>query len=199
MKLIIYPIFLLITSSCTILRYSSEFKVLKKQEVINDNKLKLNGYYFNNYEIQHPNYLPVKATYFYIFYSTGIIDRSNISSIEYDDQGIELPVDNTYKNVLKNYHKYLEQVPYKPDSYSNWGIYRINGDSIRIQYYVRAMSPWFKYDLTERKGVILNDTTFLLTKYIDYVDEEYTKDTNELYHFRKLDQKPDSTSWVIDY
>ena len=74
-----------------------------------------------------------------------------------------------------------------------WGIWWIDGDSIFIEQYCNRAG---NYDLRFRKGLVLNDTTFLITS--DYSDFQLPKLRTEqrVYKFRYYMPKPDSSNYL---
>ncbi len=80
------------------------------------------------------------------------------------------------------------------DSYSYWGVFETTKDSIRFErYYPPSGGPWIP---SIRSGVILNDTTFLITEVRRSYGKEVRKE-NLLYGFRRFSPKPDSTNRFI--
>ena len=73
----------------------------------------------------------------------------------------------------------------------NWGLFVVDGDVIKFERWVagppRGTFIW--------EGVILNDTTFLITKSYSS-DKSELRERNELWHFR-ASPKPDSTNIFI--
>lgn len=65
-------------------------------------------------------------------------------------------------------------------------VYSIDKNILRIQ----SINPEYNHIL-ELQGVVYNDSTFVITKSIDYITNE-VKEKNEIYHFQSS-KKPDST------
>ena len=129
------------------------------------NQLKINGYY---YLISNDkNYI-----YSSIFmYKNGILigpDGLENSIEEMDD----------YVRNRSKRNKYL------------WGVFFINDDKIIIN----KLFGGYPHVGTVLEGVILNDTTFHITKYI-FDNKE--SEIDEVYHFREFYPKPDSTNNYI--
>jgi hypothetical protein len=99
------------------------------------------------------------------------------------------------------YEKAHEVVQLKLDSdkwnYSsaNKGTYKIVDDSLlTVQVYLTGLN--YNQILSEFNGIIKNDSTIFISSYHEY-HPEYSKELNEIYHFKKHDQKPDSTSYIL--
>ena len=79
-----------------------------------------------------------------------------------------------------------------------WGVFLIEGNSVKFEHwYPSSGGPMKAY---VREGLILNDTTFHITKsYRNQNGEKTEVDTeNEIYYFRAFSPKPDSTNGFID-
>jgi len=72
------------------------------------------------------------------------------------------------------------------------GVFKTENDSIVVQYYVNSQAEYF---LVEKRGRILNDSSFILTVSHDYYLKE-TEHINQLYKFQHFDVKPDSTNYI---
>lgn len=74
-----------------------------------------------------------------------------------------------------------------------WGIWWTENDSIYIEQYC-SRGP--NYDINYRKGLILNDSTFIITS--DYSEFQLPKlrDKKKEYQFKKLISKPDSINYL---
>jgi hypothetical protein len=109
----------------------------------------------------------------YAFYKNGII-RDLLSSTDKDSK--QFPDGN---------HK------------TEWGVFQIIGNEIKFErWYPSSGGPLHAYI---RSGIILNDTTFLITESYRMQKGIKTevKKKNETYHFRKFSPKPDSTNRFI--
>jgi hypothetical protein len=104
----------------------------------------------------------------------------------------------TDHNSIGNAKKHFEcDIRHYKDRFPIWGkgVFKTENNEIIIQYYINWIGAYY---LVEKKGVILNDTTFVLKKLFDYKLNE-SKDINELYKFQYFDIKPDSTNYIIEH
>ena len=139
--------------------------VLPNAAPYTDNQLKMNGYYYRFSNDKSSIHFPI------IMYKNGILIymENGKDSIEEMDEHI--------KNHKKK-NKYV------------WGVFFINNDKIIIN---RLYSSYPHVGIV-MEGVILNDTTFHITKYIfDNKESEF----DEVYHFREFYPKPDSINKYI--
>jgi hypothetical protein len=75
-----------------------------------------------------------------------------------------------------------------------WGLYRIDGDSISYEkWYPSGGPPKITF---VRKGVILNDTTFVMRS-VSRSDGTEKDSIEEYYYFKRFYPKPDSTNQFI--
>lgn len=82
------------------------------------------------------------------------------------------------------------------DRYSIWGkgVYSIDSSAILIQYYVNWRGNYY---LQEKRGKILNDSSFILVNKFDYYLDKL--DTiSEVYHFQNYSLKPDSNNFITE-
>lgn len=77
----------------------------------------------------------------------------------------------------------------------NWGVYETRGDSVAYEkWYHRGKNYAYM-----KSGIILNDTTFRITKMNrSHKSDEKSLNKNEIYRFVKFNRKPDSTTVYID-
>ena len=139
-------------------------------------QLKIDGYYYNHLE---------GGKYYYplILYSNGIIlsggGKLCLKSVE------DSFLDKKWIENVKNYQTW-------------WGIFRIEGNSIKIETWYHS-SSWWHIPACIESGKIINDTTFVLTS-VERSSQFWSKGStkkNEIYHFRKFSPKPDSTNRFI--
>lgn len=142
----------------------------------NTNSLKLNGYYFSKNTGINKDLISV-----FILYQNGLIRYSG----------------SKRTNDLRVVDEYLtkEFIISKPvDSKIGWGVYQVIGQNISLEYWQGTFNH---YNGTRSlKGKIKNDSTFQI------IESNYSKDKkvnteNELYYFRTLSSKPDSTNNFI--
>jgi hypothetical protein len=134
--------------------------------------LEIEGYY--SYEYIKDNYD------IYFLFKNGIIlygfSPSKEDLIEYELK---------YRNG--EFYKNIQNIKF------HWGVYEINKDIIKFERWYPSEKP---YRTTIREGLILNDSTFVITKSYKANGSEVT-DRNETYKFRKFSPKPDSTNVFI--
>lgn len=78
--------------------------------------------------------------------------------------------------------------------YSKWGLFVIDNQTIKFERYYPSddITRWTYI----REGIILNDTTFLITTSYRSDGSDFSI-KNEIYHFRQFSPKPDSTNNFI--
>jgi len=74
-----------------------------------------------------------------------------------------------------------------------WGQFVVNDSIIKFEKYYPGDGPLWSYI---KEGVIINDTTFHITKSYRSNGSEL-KERDEMYHFRKFSPKPDSTNVFV--
>ncbi|OQP54534.1 hypothetical protein A4H97_21425 [Niastella yeongjuensis] len=101
-------------------------------------------------------------------------------------------------NSIDNAKKHIEcDIRHYKNRYPIWGkgVFKTEENEIVIQYYVNWIGEYY---LVEKKGKVLSDTAFVLTKSFDYKLNE-AKDIYELYKFQQFDIKPDSTNYILKH
>lgn len=134
---------------------------------INTNQIKLNGiYYLKRDGLLSSSYLWEDGSFYNIF------DKNNLES-----------------NCLQINN--LER-----DSPFAWGFFDIDNGNIKIQR-INSVSIQFnsKYQIDNYEGVLLNDTTFVVNKYIDY--NEKIESLNDTFRFHHCINKPDSINVIL--
>ena len=137
-------------------------------------QLRIDGYY---YLIGYDG-KTIHSAYF--FYGNGVLISCNgaKSSLEEMD------------NYIKE--EFLDSQIYKRRKI-DWGVFLIEGNNIKFERWYPSQRP---YPAFVREGVVLNNTTFHITKsYRSNGTEEREKD--EIYYFRPFSPKPDSTNNFI--
>ncbi len=202
-KLII--ILLSFLTSCYYTYNKEQFRNFGKNDFCNNEKLKINGYFYTMFEGGRGKdiyFCDENAIRPMMFYGDGtIIVFSRFSSKS--DTSIMNDNLNSFEDINKYFQSYLENIVKTENNdfgtYNEWGKWGVNGDSLRILYYVAGSAavpfPLFDYWLLEYDGKILNDTTFVLEKFINHKTGR-TEELNEIYHFQEFYPKPDSTNWT---
>lgn len=158
-------------------------RLIPKEKIgLNNSKIKLNGFYYSKH---------VRLNYFndtirfispIILFKNGTVAHSDYigngsGTLEKTVLGkkctLKIPHKKSFKEVVSFFNCYLPSIKYK----KVYSFYSIEGKSIRIQ-------TLYKGDLKEEKGVILNDSTLLIKKIIDY-NSNKIEHVNLLYYFKK--------------
>lgn len=143
------------------------------------NQLRIDGYYYNEYGSGNETRREI-----YFFYRNGILLKGGVPLLT------ELSIrENEFKNGT--YYNYVK------DSKLDWGVFQINGNNIKYEHwYPNSIGP---LRAVIHEGIILNDTTFLITQTYRMKDGNKTDVSfeNLLYRFKKLSPKPDSTNQFI--
>ena len=178
MKKIFFCILLLFFSCQKLIKYK-DFELTKTSYT--GNELRIDGYYYCCKPYGNDDNL--KHYYLRCFYRNGILQSMGepvLSSLEEADEYIR-------KNVI-------EGSPNPKLEWLKWGLFVINGQTIKMEYYppVNMFTRWTYI----REGTIRNDTTFHITVFYRS-DGKERRDENEIYHFRQFSPKPDSTNNFI--
>jgi len=142
----------------------------------NGNELRIDGYYYN----KDPYRSQISV---FFLYKNGIILYGGAFDIDETNEKEE-----RYRNgfYATNAAKYK----------FNWGVFQIDGTQIKYEKWTPGAGPsWaFTYE-----GVILNDTTFVITKSYRAKDvgKKAPSEHNWVYHFKEFSPKPDSTNRFI--
>lgn len=153
---------------------------LSKQTI--NSKLRLDGYYYSKFDAGTIN---KNDTIFdiLILYNNGIVMST----------GSEDSINNLTANIMKNF--VLSPNILHKETPNLWGKINIDGSIVRIE---ESSESFCGNSIRLSEGVILNDTTFSITKYTTRFNKDVkTGVSNSIYHFVHLDQKPDSTNNYI--
>jgi len=168
MKLLLILIMLHLVSNRSKNKIWKDDGLSLKRTDYNGHQLKIDGYYYDKYG--NPELFET-----YILYRNGIILNTGVVE------------------KLKD----LEQVILNPDMINKlkgmkdaWGVFKIEGNTIQFERWYPGDPPLKSYI---RSGVIINDTTFQITKSMRSNGEDL-RDINEIYHFKQFSLKPDSTN-----
>ena len=162
--------FTFLFSSCDRLFKDDEL-LLSKTPYLGD-ELRIDGYYYYQ-KVEDEKY-----TLIVFLYKNGII----ISTRAYpflDVAVVETEMMKEYDEIVKDK--------------TRWGIFAVDNNKIK---YERWVSPTEGITVRKSTGYIENDTTFHITEhYFSYNQKIYY--VNEVWHFKKFDNKPDSTNNFI--
>lgn len=129
---------------------------------------------FNEQLIIDGMYLNEKSTVYYLYRNGSIYSGFNSS-----EGNICSPITNEDRDI-----------PF------GWGFFNIIGSKFMMQR-INSVSIQqnSKYQIDNYEGQIINDTTFIIEKYIDYRDNiEIKKDT---FYFKRCLNKPDSMNIIL--
>lgn len=166
-----------------------EHQLIKKEKIGTNNKyLKINGFYYSKHIDVKPQNDTAKYISPIIFFKDGtalIFDFIGNSSTtlkrrKNGEKCILKPRQDF--NTIINYFKCYASIN---DRNNISTVYSIDDNFIRIQ----SVSPKF---FIEKRGVILNDSTFLINQSINYTTREF-ENQNYIYQFQ-TSKKPDSTN-----
>lgn len=177
MLYIIITFFMMITINCSKDIFWKDDKLTIQRKNYTGNQLKTNGYYYTKYG--NPEMLTI-----YMFYNNGIIlhtgDGWEFSKLSEFEQMIQT---SDFINKLKGI-KY------------GWGAFIIEQNNIKFERWYPSEAPYSAY---VREGVVINDTTFIISE--TYRNQKGKKtdaeSVNETYHFKSFSHKPDSTNKFV--
>ena len=170
---IYFLILISIGTSCSLFREESESLTTERVDNI-AGRIKLNGYYVSVESLSNQTNRSV-----YFLYKNGVLmyfgtfDEGRFSEAFFTDHAI-------LSNLKENR--------------TTWGIYQTFDDSIRIEKWHHSGGA--KKEIYIRRGVIVNDTTYMITT-VERPNGIERDSINELYHFKKFHPKPDSVNDFI--
>jgi len=134
------------------------------------NELRTDGYYYYFFE---------NNTVVYFLYRNGII----LCAHSYPSNDLNF----VEKEMVKIYSEIRKQK-------FGWGVFLICNNTIEYETWNVPISV--SMPIIRCKGYIENDTTFCITESY-YSDLKKTEYSNEIYHFKQFNNKPDSTNVYI--
>ena len=139
------------------------------------NQLQIDGYY---YQIGYDDQTIFSA---YFFYKNGVLIYCGGAEPSLEE------MDNYIKKFFINskHNKYMKY---------DCGLFLIEGNNIKFDRWYPSEKP---YKAFVREGVIINDTTFHITKSYHSAGITEPRDRDEMYYFRSFSPKPDSTNVII--
>ena len=168
MKNFVFLIIGMLFTNCSVFYEKDE--VLPNAKPYTGNQLRTNGYYYLITPSDNVIYKPL------VLYTNGVLLFTILGS---GGNTLE-EMDNIIRKL------YIQDTQYSKDKY-NWGVFFINGNNtIKIH----ILSHFYPHRESVYEGVILNDTTFHITK-------SSNGNRNDMYHFRQFSPKPDSTNVFI--
>jgi hypothetical protein len=171
MRELIFLLFILLFSGC--INFDDELTITKTP--FNGDNLKTNGYYYNIWRVKEETFVEINFLYRDgVLLHGGSDDSTSFSNLE------KVYLDGIYYDNAK-IRKYC------------WGSFVVEEDSIFIERWYPP-SPYWAY---RQSGIILNDSTYKLTKIIR-VDGTEESEINRVFHFKQFSPKPDSTNNFIN-
>jgi hypothetical protein len=175
MFLVIIFLCLIVWAGCKRMFFKDEKLTLSKKEYLG-NELQLEGYFLNEYSTKNEDYIEV-----FFFYRNGIMSDMGVFP------NTELSSKELYFNSPNN-NAFLKK------SKLAWGLFQISDGQIEYEKWYPSEPPMKVYI---KSGIIINDTTFIITSSRNSHGKEKRKIENTIFHFKKFDPKPDSTNTFI--
>ena len=186
-KQIILIIFSLIAMSCS----SQKREIISKSTIKLEGKntsirdlLEIDGYYHAQ---NYPNFSPC------MFFEDGIYVSSFTFKKDISENEIKA-------NMLKSLAGGIEDKQFSWGNY--WGVYKIEGDTLVVYYYLRG-SFWTPWYFDEVRYKIIDRTTIqaIYSKGLRKADEQYNKErspwiSGSYLHFTPADSLPLSDCWL---
>tara|TARA_R110001599_G_scaffold50957_1_gene143511 strand:- start:442 stop:1029 length:588 start_codon:yes stop_codon:yes gene_type:complete len=156
---------------------------------IHGRNLKTNGYYYYEEKIHKANFhkpISIKGDF---IYAVRPILLDSVGNFSISDRFIGM-YNSIYTNKRNNNYasskKNLEESLKKDYKLPTTGSFSIKNNKIRIQYYLNGPeSSKSKQSFREYTGIVLNDSTFVLTEYLDFRFKKITM-LHRTYHFQKF-------------
>jgi hypothetical protein len=164
---------MLLNSNCESLSFKKDDELSLNREIFSGNQLRTDGYYFVSKDSL------VGSVYF--FYRNGILRETGSLLSLNDFERFELLI-TTLEFDLKG-----------KENKDCWGVFNIQDNVIKFERWYGGQGAKPAY---VSEGVILNDTTFHITKSYRSNGTEL-KERDETYHFKQFSPKPDSTNVFI--
>ncbi len=165
-------LFLCLFSSCIF--HKDDVLNLKRENIITSN-LRLDGYYFDKYEVNNVEYLNI-----YFLYKNGVILYGSAIEFSRINERESSFRNNNYYEAAKN-NKVC------------WGVLSLGKHEIKIETWAIGTKP--RKAITY-KGEILNDTSFHISGMYNSKGQKI-QGLDELYHFKAFSPKPDSTNVFV--
>ncbi|MEA4850867.1 MAG: hypothetical protein VB126_05355 [Paludibacter sp.] len=175
-RIIFIVVSIILLISCNDVLHDEEFTLIRKP--FEGNQIRTNGYYYT-YENKE-GLVGAEITSVLLFYKNGVA-----ANFGYSD------------SLEKMEAEFRVSEFYMKDNPFVWGVFRIEGDSIKIERSKSFGTPKaYMYTLV---GVVQNDSTILITKDISSTGNGgKTIIMNQTYHFKQFSPKPDSTNVFIN-
>jgi len=162
---------LLMSFCCKDVFKDEEFTLIKAPYT--GKEFKINGYYYNYY------YDTARVRVF-VFYNNSCVIKGFIRYTK--DEFENMFRNGEFKNSIK-------------ENSSCWGLFNIDSNNIKIEHYY-PMEGDLKNRVYINSGIIINDTTFIITKFMRPDGSELST-KNDTFHFKQFSSKPDSTNNFI--
>lgn len=173
MKLILISMFMFLIGSCENLSFKKDDELSLNRENYEGNQLRIDGYYYHEY------YNPDKNMESIVFFKNGVLSYFGGGGKSFGE----------IENRLTN-NELIEKLKGIKDC---WGIFNVKNNIIKFERWYGGQGAKPVY---VSEGVILNDTTFHITKSYRSDGSEIEPE-DQMYHFRQFSPKPDSTNVFI--
>jgi hypothetical protein len=170
--------------SCSLVYNRNKFYLGKEIQI---NQISTKGYYYSIYNRDINSGYLGKGLRVKVLLNNGFIH--NLKNGYGDQCGYNINLDCEIKmseNMLNEYqNSTFKRANEKSSNIDlwNWGKYIISNDTIYLQHYYNRFGDYY---LLEEQGRVLDSTSFILTKRIDYRTKK-TETINEKYVFKKYD------------
>ncbi|MDH7445971.1 hypothetical protein [Aquimarina sp. 2201CG14-23] len=210
-----------ILTSCGIFKTHHKKELIDfENNLISSQSIKFQGYYFTELEWEYGEYPPypideyykktgikkIKHLSIFFIYEDGfVLNISGINGLSHYYCARKEAYENTYESahktielMLESQNSEIKQIKrncrFRPDDINNKGLAKINGDSIKIQFYrIESQNPgkdsFNSAYLHEINGIIKNDSSFVIKSKTQFRYNK-TKSENRLFKFRQTKQKP---------
>jgi hypothetical protein len=191
--LIILSLILFLSCEIFIIYGNKESKEYLKNNEIAPVELKLNGYYYHEFEEDWGiNSLPTrKGIHSVILFKDGTLMRGPLfyGHPEYYKVKKYFPELNTFENAIIKYEEFLKKNEKHSEwGFHNWGDYRLVGDTLYFRYITSGPAHGFQRQVCNITNIIINDTTYQQLGgscyFSDYIKQE------EYYKFRAYTFSP---------
>jgi hypothetical protein len=216
---IIITLFLITLSSCISIR--NRDKLLSLNEIGDSSVLRKDGYYYTeNYIKTNPyhrneyggyerdstiTFNQVRISTLSLTQNGSAMKLGSYSGMQYNlsyNFGIKcnLQDNNTLESAFEHFQCYVTELQKKNLIFLNskaeiWdqGVYKIENNIITIQIFYNSIG---NYSLYEEKGIIKNDSTFVLTNATDFQTGKKYEIKKE-YKFKKMEDFPEIDNYIL--
>lgn len=162
--------------------------------------LRTDGYYYYHYE-KLPGRWSGDAVNAVVLWDDGTAAFFRLTGETLNEGGFASPSVEfgTLDQALDRIEQDIEGLEGSSEDVAFWGAYRVQGDSITIQYLEQLAERLGAHTVIEYEGVVLSDTTFKLVTPWAPPGASRSEPRNWVYRFRPFPEKPDSENWSMKY